>query len=124
MDPNGNIIPIVEDDQGEGYMDEVPPEILDKLTQMEPMSKESLQEAFDKLVDDLKAGDDLEPTEDFETIAEEIITPEAIKPQKIQPPKRMMMRKGMPIEFYGCKYKVIATRKNGRVVLQFKGFTE
>ncbi len=36
--------------------------------------------------------------------------------------KRMMMKKGMPIHFYGCRYKVIRVRPNGRVVLQFKGF--
>lgn len=31
MDADGNIIPIVEDDQGEGFKDEVPPDIFDAL---------------------------------------------------------------------------------------------
>jgi len=72
--------------------------------------------------EEIKLMDDLEPSKDFDEIAEDIIGEKKGNSQPRNTPQRMMMKKGMPINFYGCKYKVIAVKKNGRVVLQFKGF--
>ena len=67
--------------------------------------------------------DDLKPAEDFDEIAEDIISKKD-EPKVVPKPRIMTMKKGMPIVFYGCKYKVITVKPNGRVVLQFKGFVK
>ena len=101
MDANGNIIPIVEGDQGEGFKDEIDPmEILEKQTEEEAIkSKDSEKDKFEELVK------------------------KELKPQPLpsQLMSRMRMQKGMRIHFYGYSYKVTAVRPNGKITLRFDG---
>ena len=95
MDANGNIIPIVEGDQGEGFKD--------------PYEEED--DPYLKSVEDqLKKVTQLEA--------------EKTKPQKVPEPialPRVRMQKGMRIHFYGYSYKVTAVRPNEKITLRFDG---
>jgi hypothetical protein len=95
MDANGNIIPIVEGDQGEGFKD--PYEGED-----DPYLK-SAKEQLNKL-----------------TRIEAEKTKPILKPEPIASP-RVRIQKGMIIHFYGFAYKCTAARPNGKVTLKFKG---
>lgn len=43
MDAGNNVIPIIEDDMGEGFKDEVPPEINEKLIEAEKKLRKALR---------------------------------------------------------------------------------
>ena len=45
MSPDEEIIEIVEDDMGEGYKDEVPPELLDKLSDAENRLRKAMKKS-------------------------------------------------------------------------------
>jgi hypothetical protein len=42
MDVENRIIPVVEDDQGEGYKDEVPPELMEQLSKLDEKLRKEL----------------------------------------------------------------------------------
>ena len=102
MDADRNIIPIVEGDQGEGFMDEIDPLEL---------PEEFGEIAQEKLNKSLQA--ESEKKGEFEKLAKESMQ----SPQ----PRPMTIKKGMVIHFYGFAYKCTAARPNGKVTLKFKG---
>lgn len=53
-------------------------------------------------------------------LVENILEPNP-KPQSKSPPQRLKMQLGMPIDFYGYRYKVIRKMKRGRVILKLIG---
>ena len=92
MDPEGNIIPRVEDDMGEGIKDpleEAPKGLIDALDEYDKRVK-----AMGKAVENK---------------------------QKDPPRKRILMQLGMSIHFQGYKYRVAKILKRNRVMLKFMG---
>lgn len=93
MDADRNIIPIVEGDQGEGFMDEID-------------SEEYLRAQMESN----------KPT--YEELIQQTPKPGSPPPP---PPSPMLMQVGMSIHFYGFEYKVIKLMKRGRLILKLIG---
>lgn len=111
MDANGNIIPIVEGDQEEGFKDEIDPlELLEK--QVSKLAQEKLSES---LKQELTGEDSYQ-----DQVDKNLVEVKALAKQP-PPPQLMTIRKGMTIHFYGYAYKCTAARPNGKVTLKFKG---
>lgn len=111
MDADGNIIPIVEDDQGEGFKDELPPEAF------------LIEDRFDRAIEDIVLQTEGPNRPTFEEIVKQ--RQQEVKPKP--PPRasaKMKMQKGMPIDFMGYRYKVISVKRNNKgetVKLRLKG---
>ena len=101
MDAGGNIIPIVEDDMGEGFMDPI-----DELEI--PQNYNQLPKGYD-----------------YKALVEEKLSQSQSKVEtKPQPQQqKMLMQTGMSIHFYGFEYKVIKLMKRGRLTLKLIGET-
>ena len=118
MDANGNIIPMVEDDQGEGIMDPLDDHVID------------LERKAEELLKELTTGEELkdiiEPL-NYDKQKEEILKElsKADLAQKGSPPQpkphKMLMQVGMSIHFYGFEYVVTKIMKRGRVMLKLMG---
>lgn len=105
MDANGNVIPIVENDQGEGFKDEIDP--------LEFLNKQISEIAQEKHRDILRK--ELTGKDSYQEQVEKKL---AQQPQQAQ---LMKIQKGMTIHFYGYAYKCTAARPNGKVTLKLKG---
>ena len=140
MDANGNIIPLVEGDQGEGIKDPIDDEKGDMFQELiwpegkpkleadnsrrplDVLDEQMLETARDNLKESLKrefTGKGIEEAKEI-IITEKPDTQAKTEPQSYIPP-RMRMKKGMRIHFYGYSYKVTAVRPNGKVTLRFDG---
>ena len=102
MDADGRIIPIVEGDQGEGFKDEIDPENIDPFT---------------KALEELELKKTLMDTPKKQGLLTEFGEPLPEQPQ----PQRMKMQLGMPINFYGYRYKVVRVLNRGRIMLKLIG---
>ena len=120
MDADGRIIPLVEGDQGEGIKDPIDDysEIL-KEQGLKLVDGKWLNpsEAIDKLVDESKAA--LKDTPKKQGLIVEGPS-QYLEPSSPPPPKRMKMQLGMPIDFYGYRYKVVRILNTGRIMLKLE----
>ncbi len=116
MDADGRIIPIVEDDQGEGYKDEIDPledpSYVERIKEMELKANLEARRVAG-VIKNIK-----EPTSEVQKAIKTI--------QRLQPqpqPQRMKMQLGMPIDFHGYRYKVTKVLNRGRIMLKLLGET-
>jgi len=117
MDANGNIIPIVENDQGEGFKD--PYEGKDDPFFSKELEKHDiLREEFFLSQRKEEKGKDSYQDQVEKNLADAEVKALAKQPP---PPQRMRIKKGMVIHFYGFAYKCTAARPNGKVTLKLKG---
>jgi len=98
MDADRNIIPIVEGDQGEGFMDPV--------------------EDYEGPGFGVPNEEPVESVKDYEGLTEKVVNWEGLKTAPHPP---MLMQVGMSIHFYGFQYRVVKLLKRGRVVLKLMG---
>lgn len=139
MDPDGNIIPIVEDDMGEGFTDEVPPELYEKLVENQklsdrdpiPVGKLSEAEKDPELKKQLKSWEKrIEKRSDHIEQQPDLPGPSSMKEEgvkvrwipKLMKDQNVYLMVGTEgnnaIQLYAQPYRVSGARDNGKLILK------